>query len=53
MFQKLGVSRAQLSVSLSNHKAVAYYHKHGWVDLGSRPGHPEVHLMDISIPLAT
>ena len=49
-FQKLEVSQAQLSVSPSNYRALAYYRKHGWVDLGPRPGHPQVHLMEITIP---
>ncbi|MBW4538000.1 MAG: GNAT family N-acetyltransferase [Myxacorys chilensis ATA2-1-KO14] len=53
VFKKLEVSKAQLSVSPSNHRAIAYYRKHGWVDLGPRPGHPEVHLMEITIPCAT
>jgi ribosomal protein S18 acetylase RimI-like enzyme len=41
-----GVRIAQLSVSPTNARAVRYYAKHGWRDLGPRPGHEEVHLME-------
>ncbi|MBC8069471.1 MAG: GNAT family N-acetyltransferase [Deltaproteobacteria bacterium] len=40
-----GVATAQLSVSPSNARAVGYYRKHGWEDLGLRPGRDNVHLM--------
>ena len=52
VFQKLGVSKAQLSVSPNNHRALAYYRKHGWIDIGPRPGYPELHLMETTIPAA-
>jgi ribosomal protein S18 acetylase RimI-like enzyme len=37
----------QLSVSPSNGRAIAFYRKHGWKDLGPRPGHADVHLMEL------
>ena len=40
------VSSAQLSVSPTNARAMAYYRKHGWRDLGLRPGRDDVHLME-------
>lgn len=40
-----GVATMQLSVSPTNARAVAYYRKHGWRDLGLRPGRDNVHLM--------
>ncbi len=43
------VRRVQLSVSPSNSRAVAYYEKHGWRDLGPRPGHEKVHLMQLDL----
>ena len=48
-FRSIGLKKARLSVSPTNARAVAYYKKHGWRDLGPRPGHPEVHLMEIDI----
>jgi ribosomal protein S18 acetylase RimI-like enzyme len=44
-----GVSTAQLSVSPTNARALAYYRKHGWKDLGPRPGHSDVHLMERAV----
>jgi ribosomal protein S18 acetylase RimI-like enzyme len=41
---------AQLSMSPTNARAVAYYRKHGWRDLGPRPGHEHVHLMQRDVP---
>jgi ribosomal protein S18 acetylase RimI-like enzyme len=40
------VQLAQLSVSPTNARAVAFYRKHGWRDLGLRPGRDNVHLME-------
>ena len=45
-----GVRTAQLSVSPSNTRALAFYHKHGWRDLGLRPGRDNVHLMECDVP---
>lgn len=45
-FRSIGLRRARLSVSPANKRAVRFYEKMGWVDLGPRPGHPEVHYME-------
>lgn len=44
------VQIAQLSVSPTNARALAFYHKHGWRDLGLRPGRDNVHLMECDVP---
>jgi ribosomal protein S18 acetylase RimI-like enzyme len=45
---------AQLSVSPTNARACAFYRKHGWRDLGLRPGRDNVHLMECDVrPLIT
>jgi len=41
-----GVDTVRLSVSPTNARALAYYRKHGWRDLGRRPGRDDVHLME-------
>lgn len=41
-----GFKTGRLSVSPTNMQAVRFYLKHGWRDLGPRPGHPEVHGME-------
>ena len=43
------MERVQLSVSPTNFQAVSYYKKMGWIDLGPREGHPEVHMMEKKI----
>lgn len=45
-FRSLGLKRARLSVSPTNRSAVRFYEKMGWVDLGPREEHPEVHYME-------
>ena len=45
-----GVQIAQLSVSPTNARALAFYRKHGWRDLGLRPGRDNVHLMECEVP---
>ena len=45
----LGLKRARLSVSPTNLRAVKFYEKNGWTDIGPRPGHPEVHWMEKSL----
>ena len=45
-----GVRTARLSVSPTNARALTYYLKHGWCDLGPRPGREIVHLMECDIP---
>ena len=47
VFASLGLGALQLSVSPSNGRATAFYRKHGWKDLGQRPGHADVHLMEL------
>jgi ribosomal protein S18 acetylase RimI-like enzyme len=41
----IGRSLVKLSVSPSNARAISYYKKMGYQDLGVDPKHPEVHLM--------
>ena len=45
-----GVTEVQLSVSPTNVRAIAYYTKHGWRDIGPRPGREFVHLMERDVP---
>ena len=45
------VQTAQLSVSSTNVRALAFYHKHGWRDLGPRPGRDIVNLMECDVPV--
>ncbi len=45
-----GVQTAQLSVSPTNARALGFYRKHGWRDLGLRPGRDNVHLMECDVP---
>jgi GNAT superfamily N-acetyltransferase len=45
----LGFKKARLSVSPTNTRAVRFYEKSGWRDVGPRPGHPEVHFMEKSL----
>lgn len=44
-----GVALAQLSVSPSNARALAYYRKYSWRDLGPRPDDASVRLLELSI----
>src|ERR1043165_6775279 len=44
------VQIAQLSVSPTNTRALAFYRKHGWRDLGLRPGRDNVNLMECDVP---
>ena len=48
-FKNKHMERVQLSVSPTNFQAVSYYKKMGWIDLGPREGHPEVHMMEKKI----
>jgi len=45
-FEHLGFQKARLNVSPSNARALRYYLKQGWQDMGPQPSHPEVHLME-------
>ena len=44
------VQIAQLSVSPTNAGALAFYRKHGWRNLGLRPGRDNVNLMECDVP---
>lgn len=47
--RRRGVQVAQLSVSPTNARALAFYRKHGWRDLGLRPGRDNVNLMECEV----
>lgn len=47
-----GYRKARLSVSPTNIRAMRYYARMSWADLGPRPGHPDVHLMEKEFALA-
>jgi GNAT superfamily N-acetyltransferase len=49
LFIRHGALSARLSVSSANARALRYYTKHGWRDLGERPDDPRVHLMELSL----
>ena len=51
VFAGLGLQKLQLSVSPSNARAIGFYHKQGWRDLGPRPDHDDVQLMELTLPL--
>ena len=42
----LGCKKARLNVSPTNSRALAFYLKNGWKNLGPNPKHPEVHIME-------
>lgn len=44
--RRCGFRVAQLRVSPTNARALAYYRKHDWADRGPDPQHPEVHVME-------
>ncbi|MBC7464672.1 MAG: GNAT family N-acetyltransferase [Bdellovibrio sp.] len=48
-FRALGFHKMKLSVSPTNTRAVSFYKKLGWIDLGPRPGHPEINFMEKKI----
>lgn len=41
-----GVQLVRLSVSPTNVRAIAFYRKHGWRDIGPRPGRENMNLME-------
>lgn len=45
-FRELRIKSAQLSVAPTNLRALKFYSKCGWKDLGPRPNHPDVNLME-------
>jgi GNAT superfamily N-acetyltransferase len=49
VFRRHRVGTARLSVSPSNIRAMTYYSKHGWRDLGPRPDRPYVRSMEFDI----
>lgn len=46
VFKEMGLKKARLSVSPTNERAIKFYEKMKWVDLGPREDHPEVHFME-------
>jgi ribosomal protein S18 acetylase RimI-like enzyme len=46
LVRNAGFQRASLRVSPTNTRARAYYRKHGWIDRGLDPEHPNVHVME-------
>ena len=40
-----GFAEAWLGVAWANHRAVRFYEKRGWVDVGERPDRPGIHNM--------
>lgn len=46
IFREMGLKTARLSVSPTNTRAIKFYEKMGWIDLGPRKDHPEVHFME-------
>jgi ribosomal protein S18 acetylase RimI-like enzyme len=49
VFRRHRVQTVRLSVSPTNVRALRYYAKHGWQDLGPRPDRPYVHSMELAI----
>ncbi|MDO8273041.1 MAG: GNAT family N-acetyltransferase [Gammaproteobacteria bacterium] len=49
VLRQQNVNKARLSVSPSNGRAMAYYTKHGWHDLGPRPDRPYVNTMEFDV----
>src|SRR5690606_28084672 len=45
-----GVQIAQLSVSPTNARALGFYRKHGWRDVGLRLGRGTVKVMECDVP---
>ena len=49
VFRRAGVRVVQLSVVPGNVRAVRFYARHGWVDLGPRPDDSAVRLMQLTL----
>jgi RimJ/RimL family protein N-acetyltransferase len=45
-YAELGLKQARLNVSPSNERAIRYYEKHGWQNLGPDPRHSEMLLFE-------
>lgn len=50
LLRRHGVSVAGLSVSPTNERALKYYERNGWKDLGARAGAGHVHEMELRVP---
>ena len=48
-FQKRGYKTARLSVTAFNERAIRFYRKHGWRDLGPREENPATHNMEKTV----
>ena len=48
-FKSLGLKKCRLSVSPTNTRAIRFYEKNGWFNLGPRQDHPEVNFMEKSL----
>jgi ribosomal protein S18 acetylase RimI-like enzyme len=46
LLTQAGIRTAWLRVTLSNTRAVRYYARHGWLDRGPDPEHPETNRME-------
>lgn len=46
VFKEMGLKKARLSVSPTNARAIKFYERMKWIDLGPREDHPEVHFME-------
>jgi ribosomal protein S18 acetylase RimI-like enzyme len=49
LLRRHGIPRAELSVAPGNARAIRFYERHGWRDVGSRADEPEVRLMVIEL----
>ena len=47
--RRYGMPKARLSVSPTNERAIRYYLKHGWRDLGPRPDRPYVNAFELDL----
>lgn len=52
LLQRHGIGVAGLSVSPTNERALRYYERNGWRDLGARAGAEHVHEMQLLVPPA-
>ncbi|NEP17415.1 MAG: GNAT family N-acetyltransferase [Leptolyngbya sp. SIO4C1] len=43
--QQRGLQRVQLACSPTNQRAMAFYQKHGWRDVGVKPGYTDIRLL--------
>lgn len=45
-FRQIGCRKARLSASPTNERAMRFYQKQGWADVGQREDMPEVHYLE-------